>query len=307
MSSPNQVWRGLINILTTRDALLTDYIGVGGVGASFVNAGLLTLIACAIYHKTQAKISGASVASLFLLLGFGLFGKNLLNIWPIVAGVFIYARYKKESFTSHLNIAFLGCALAPVFSEILYSTDIPLQIRLPLAIVTGLLLGFVLPPAAAQLFKAHAGFSLYNIGFTAGVVGVLVVALYKSYGFVPNPVMIWTSDHNGTLTIFITMLLTTMILSGFYFDRQAIRNISVIVQQSGQAPTDFIAIAGIGATLVNMGLCGLIGLGYVLLVGAAVNGPTIGGIFTIVGFAAFGKHPANILPIMGSVLNLWNE
>ena len=302
MSSPNQVWRGLINILTTRDALLTDYIGVGGVGASFVNAGLLTLIACAIYHKTQAKISGASVASLFLLLGFGLFGKNLLNIWPIVAGVFIYARYKKESFTSHLNIAFLGCALAPVFSEILYSTDIPLQIRLPLAIVTGLLLGFVLPPAAAQLFKAHAGFSLYNIGFTAGVVGVLVVALYKSYGFVPDPVMIWTSDHNGTLTIFITMLLTTMILGGFYFDRQAIRNISVIVQQSGQAPTDFIAIAGIGATLVNMGLCGLIGLGYVLLVGAAVNGPTIGGIFTIVGFAAFGKHPANILPIMLGVL-----
>ena len=40
--------RTLVQILTTRDVLITDYIGVGGVGAAFVNAGLLTLIACAI-------------------------------------------------------------------------------------------------------------------------------------------------------------------------------------------------------------------------------------------------------------------
>ena len=87
MSSPSQVFAGLVRILTTRDALITDYIGVGGIGAAFVNAGLLTLIACAIYHRTKAQISGLSVASLFLLLGFGLFGKNLLNVWPIGSAV----------------------------------------------------------------------------------------------------------------------------------------------------------------------------------------------------------------------------
>ncbi len=310
MSSPSQIWRGLLNILTTRDALITDYIGVGGVGAAFVNAGLLTLLGCAICYVTRAKISGASVASLFLLLGFGLFGKNLLNVWPIIAGVFFYARYKKEPFVAHLNAAFFGCALAPVFSEILFSTAIPLPISLPLALVTSLSLGFILPPVAAQLFKAHDGFSLYNLGFTAGIVGVLVVALYKSYGFVPAPVMIWTSDYNSALVIFITLLFASMILGGCYLDRRAISKLPVIIQQSGQAPTDFIAIAGLGATLVNMGLCGLIGLVYVLLVGAAVNGPTIGGIFTIVGFAAYGKHPANIVPIMlgvflGSLAKPW--
>ena len=32
-----------------------------------------------------AKMTGAAVACLFLVLGFGLFGKNLLNIWSIVA------------------------------------------------------------------------------------------------------------------------------------------------------------------------------------------------------------------------------
>ena len=310
MSSPSQVFAGLVRILTTRDALITDYIGVGGIGAAFVNAGLLTLIACAIYHRTKAQISGLSVASLFLLLGFGLFGKNLLNVWPIVAGVFLYARFKHEPFASHINVAFFGSALAPVFSEILYSSAIPLQVSLPLAGFTALLLGFVLPPAAAQLFKAHAGFSLYNIGFAAGALGLLVVALYKSYGFVPDPVMIWTSEHNGSLTGFLTLLFGSMILGGLYLDRQALSKLPAIIRLSGQAPTDFIPVVGTGTTLVNMGICGLIGLGYLLLVGADVNGPTSGGIFTIVGFAAFGKHPGNIVPIMigvfiGSLAKPW--
>ena len=311
MSSPSQVFAGLIRILTTRDALITDYIGVGGIGAAFVNAGLLTLIACAIYHRTKAQISGLSVASLFLLLGFGLFGKNLLNVWPIVAGVFLYARFKREPFASHINVAFFGSALAPVFSEILYSSAIPLQVSLPLAGFTALLLGFMLPPAAAQLFKAHAGFSLYNIGFTAGALGILVVALYKSYGFVPDPVMIWTSEHNGSLTGFLTLLFGSMILGGLCLDRQALSKLPAIIRLSGQAPTDFITVVGTGTTLVNMGVCGLIGLGYLLIVGADVNGPTTGGIFTIVGFAAFGKHPGNIVPIMlgvfiGSLAKPWN-
>jgi hypothetical protein len=50
-----------------------------------------------------------------------------------------------------------------------------------------------------------------------------------------------------------------------------------------------------------MSLTGLIGLCYVLLVGGDLNGPVIGAIFTIVGFAAYGKHPRNIVPIMAGV------
>jgi len=48
------------------------------------------------------------------------------------------------------------------------------------------MIGFVLVPAAAQLFKAHMGFTLYSIGLAAGIIGAIVVALYKSYGFVPD-------------------------------------------------------------------------------------------------------------------------
>lgn len=99
VDGPYRVARGLFGIVTTRNALLTDYFGIGGVGAGCVNAGLLTLCACFVFRLAQVKITGASVACLFPVLGFGLFGKNLLNIWSIVLGVFLYAKFNGEPFS----------------------------------------------------------------------------------------------------------------------------------------------------------------------------------------------------------------
>ena len=311
VDGPSAVVQGLAAILTTRDTLLTDYFGIGGIGAACVNAGLLTLCACLIYYKVGAKMTGAAVACLFLVLGFALFGKNLLNIWGIVIGVWLYCRFKGEAFAAHINTAFFGVALAPIFSEILFSSSLALAVSLPLAVSTSLVIGFVLAPAAAQLFKAHMGFSLYNMGFTAGLVGLLVVALYKSYGFVPDPVFIWTTGNNVLLGSFLSALFISMIAVGFWMDRAALAGMRKVIATTGQSPTDFIALAGLGPTLANMGVCGVIGMAYIFAVGGDLNGPVIGAIFTIVGFAAFGKHPRNIVPIMagvflGSLAKPWN-
>jgi hypothetical protein len=310
VESPAALLRGLADILTTRDALLTDYFGVGGVGGGCVNAGLLTLAAVFTYFQTNAKITGASVACLFLVLGFGLFGKNLLNVWTIVFGVYLYARFRREPFKTHINTAFFGAALAPIFSEILFSTSIPLALRVPLAFATSVVIGFVLAPAAAHLFKTHMGFSLYNMGFTAGIVGTLIVAMYKSYGFVPDPVFIWTTGNNRLLATFLSMVFASMLGAGYIIDRFTLVRVLEIMRAPGQAPTDFISMVGFGPTLANMGLTGFIGMIYVLAIGGDLNGPVIGAILTIVGFSAFGKHPRNIVPIMlgvfiGSLAKPW--
>ena len=39
VSGPSESVQGLFEILTTRDALITDYFGIGGIGAAFLNAG----------------------------------------------------------------------------------------------------------------------------------------------------------------------------------------------------------------------------------------------------------------------------
>ena len=302
LDGPTAAAQGIVRILSSRDTLLTDYFGIAGVGPSFVHTGILTLVGCAIYHHVRAPIGSASLACLFLLLGFGLFGKNLLNVWFIVAGVWIYARFRGEPFANLINTAFFGAALAPVVSEIMFSTTLPGAIRIPLAVAAGLLISFILPPAAAQLFKAHMGYALYNVGFTCGLIGVLVVALLKSYGFVPEPVFIWTTGHNLPLGILMGVMFLSLMLLGLLIDRRAPSTLRTVLRSSGQAPSDFIALAGLGATLLNMGLTGMLALGYILAIGGDLNGPVMAGLLSVAGFGAFGKHPLNITPVLAGVV-----
>jgi hypothetical protein len=311
MDGPREVVHGIAAILLSRDTLLTDYFGIAGIGGSLVHTGILTLLACALYHHVRAPISGASLACLFLLLGFGLFGKNLLNVWFIVAGVWIYARFRGEAFAKHINTAFFGAALAPVVTEILFSTVLPTAISLPLAVVTGLLISFILPPAAAQLSRAHMGFALYNVGFTAGLIGVLVVALLTSYELVPIPVFIWTTGNNLQLASLLGVMFSSLMMLGMAIDRRAPVRLKTVLRSSGQAPSDFIDLAGLGATLLNIGLTGLLAMAYILAIGGDINGPVIAGLLSVAGFGAFGKHPFNIMPVMlgvvlGSVAKPWD-
>lgn len=311
VDTPAEILHGLVAILTARGVLITDYIGVGGIGATFVNAGALTLCACLVYRVAGARMTGASVACLFLVLGFALFGKNLLNVWFIVLGVWLYARLRGERFASHINTAFFGTALAPIFSETAFGLDIPIWAGLPLGAAMSVVAGFFLAPVAAQLFKTHMGFNLYNIGFTAGIVGTLVVALYASFGLVPEPVMVWTEGNNLLLGGFLIFLFVSMVAVGSWLDRALPSRLRALTDTSGQAPSDFVKSFGIGAAIANMGLSGAVGLAYILAIGGDLNGPVIGALFTIVGFGAFGKHPRNVVPIiagvyLGSLAKLWD-
>ncbi|MDM0002338.1 DUF1576 domain-containing protein [Variovorax sp. J22P240] len=308
--SPDRILSGLVEIVVSRDTLTTDYMGVGGIGAALVNAGLLTLMSCLVYWRAGATMNGSAVAALFLVLGFGLFGKNILNVWFIVAGVLLYAKFKRERFATHINTAFFGAALAPIFSEVAFSTYLSRPVSLPLAAATCLVIGFILAPVAARLFKAHEGYSLYNMGFTAGIIGALVVALYRSYGFVPEPVFIWTTGNNLPLAALLLTSFVSLAAVGFFLDPRALAGVGQIMKQTGQAPSDFIGTCGLGPTLVSMSLTGVISTGYVLLVRGDLNGPTLGAILSVVGFAAAGKHSRNIVPIMvgvfaGSLFKPW--
>ena len=61
--------------------------------------------------------------------------------------------------------------------------------------------------------------------------------------------------------------------------------------------TDYIAYANLGAAFFNAGLVTLIGLGLAWIIRARFNGYLLSAIFTLAGFAFFGKNIFNILPI----------
>ena len=120
---------------------------------------------------------------------------------------------------------------------------------------------------------------------------------------------IWSTGNNLLLGSMLALLFAAMGIGGWWLDRearhkQAWHKQAWILRQSGRSPSDFVAQAGIGPGLFNMGPTGTIGTAYVLAVGSDLNGPTIGAILTIltiVGFSAYGKHAKNIVPIMAGV------
>ncbi|WP_172329638.1 DUF1576 domain-containing protein [Mangrovicoccus sp. HB161399] len=301
LSGPEGSRDGLLAILAARDTLITDYVEMGGPGGAFLNAGLLVLIAAAVFRLSGAAVSGGAVACLFLVLGAGLFGKNLVNVWPILLGTALYAQWTRVPFASHVATAFFGCALAPVVSELLFSSHLELWQSFPLAMGTGVAAGFVLPPVAAQLFNAHAGMSLYNMGFTVGILGSVLVPLLLFYGVAPEPVFIWSTGYTRQIAPLLLAAFAAMPVIGLAIDRNALSRQRALLAETGRAPADFLAAHGDGAILASMGLLGLAATGYVLAVGGDINGPVTGAILSVAGFGGFGKHLRNILPVAAGV------
>lgn len=70
-----------------------------------------------------------------------------------------------------------------------------------------------------------------------------------------------------------------------------------IIQSPSILITDYIAYANLGAAFFNAGLVTLSGLCLAWLINARFNGYLLSAIFTLAGFAFFGKNVFNILPI----------
>lgn len=310
-NSPAEIIEGMISLTKAPSILVTDYMAVGNVGAAIFNSSLLMVIATLIAKKSKVDFNGPIIAAIFTIGGFALFGKNTYNVWPILLGVLIHAKIKGEKFSKFIIVAFFGTALGPLISQITFGYELPLAKAIFFANLAGLIVGLILPALGAHFVKFHQGFNLYNIGFTAGIVGTFFMALLRSLGF-DNPRTLYLAEgYNRVLGIYLTIIFISMIILGYIFNNKSFNGYTSLVKRSGRAVTDFVVLDGFGLTLVNMGLVGFITMGYILAVGGQLNGPIIGGIYTVVGFGAFGKHSKNIIPIMigvylGALLNVWD-
>lgn len=299
----SEIIPGFMRIFKEPDILITDYFIVGGPGPALLNAGLLTLISIYIIHKQGMEMDGHTITSSCLMFGFSLFGKNLLNIWTILIGVYIYARYHKMPFSKYVYIGLYGTSLSPIITQIMYISELPYVLRMVLMLFIGITIGFVLPPLATQAHFAHQGYSLYNVGFAAGIIATVVVSLLKSFGITAESRLLWATGYNDLFLVILgTLFVGMMVFSVAIGGKQVIESYKMILRSTGIGGTDYLRDEGGCATVFNMGVNGLFATLFVVLVGGELNGPTIGGIFTVIGFSATGKHIRNIAPIMFGVL-----
>jgi hypothetical protein len=295
---------GLVRLQTAPARLLQDFVEIGGTGATLINAALVAAIGMLVTHLSGIQLSGPTIAAVFTMFGFGMLGKTPLAILPVMAGVALAARVARKPLGAYLLIALFGTAIAPVVSmtaiELLPSSPI---IGFSAAVAAGLAVGFILPAFAMAMLRFHQGYSLYNLGMTAGMVAIFVSAIVLALK--PDLQLHGTWGTSSSPMISATIVVSSLVLiaAGIVFDgRKAITTLPAIMREAGRLPSDFLDIVGTGASLVNMGLMGLASWGFLQLFGIPVNGPMAGAVYTVVGFGAFGKHLRNSWPVVAGVV-----
>jgi len=293
---------GLLRIIKSPTTLITDFMVVGGIGASFVNSALIAFYNLFLLRRYRMRINGLLIAAFFTVLGFSFFGKNILNILPIYLGGYLYAKYQKIPMKNVLLVIMFSTALAPIVSFITFGGIFNEGHNYLMGLLSGIAIGFIIVPLASHMIRFHDGYNLYNLGFTAGVVGTVITSLLRSFQIEIEPVNVIYLENSPWIIGLLTLLFLYLIAMAFYTNRNVLKDYRAIYNYRGRTITDFTSLLGYGVTFFNMGVLGLASLAFVLLLGGVVNGPVMAAILTVVGFAAFGKHPKNCAPLIIGVL-----
>jgi hypothetical protein len=283
--------------------LLNDFFALAGIGGTLLNAAAVGILSFILILVSKIKLSGPTFAAIFTILGFGLFGKTVVNILPIFLGVFLASKLMRISFREYAIIALFGSAMGPLISFVAFELGFTGAVGIIVGSLAGVVAGFFLPATAIAMLHMHQGYNLYNIGLTTGFLGLFATGLIRASGFPLSSQMNWYSEPSLILSWLVPIISAILILVGTLFGgRAAWVSLIKIQSHSGRLPSDFMQKESMEGALINAGLIGLIGSAYVWLVQGDFNGPVIGGLLTIIGFATFGTHLRNSWSVLLGII-----
>ena len=298
LASPKEIMQGMITIIHSKDALITDYFKLAGYGAAFFNAALVLTIEIFLIRLAKLPFTGMTIAALSINVCFGLWGKNPVNMIPILLGVFLYAKIQRASMSRYLYTALFGACLGPVVTELMYALPFPYVGKIIITLGIGIFIGIMLPPLSAHTVSMHMGYNLFNIGFSAGILAFVIVCVMRSFAREFAPVFIWQEGVHWGITTGVYLYFILTFFYGLWISKENIKGFWKITRHPGRAIADFVIMDGPGRTLMNMAAVGLIGETYILLIGGDLSGPVQGSVFMAFGYAAFGAHVKNYLPVL---------
>jgi len=313
LDTPANIIDGFIKIITSPSILVTDYIYIGGIGAALLNVSIAGFVCVFTFIFSGLAPTGATIMGLWLTAGFAFFGKNVFNMLPLTFGVWLYAKYRREPFINYSTAAVLVATLSPVVSatltpfvsEVSFLGILSRPIGVLLGVLFGFIVGFIFPAISTATVQAHGGYSLYNMGFSGGLIAVLVATLFKSMGVRIAQVDLWGEGHNLSMAILLYAISAAMFCCGLIGGaKKNLAGFIKIFKHSGRLVTDFYFLYG-NSVYINMAVLCAFSTTLVLVFGGQINGTVLAGIFTIVGFGSFGKHLKNILPILiGAIISI---
>jgi len=310
---------GMKEILLKPCKVSSNYFGMGGYAATFLNMGLVGLFCWALCCLPGAKAGNATTLGFLLTVGFGAWGMNPLNMIPTILGVCLFALVKKEKAGAQVNAMMFSTGIAPLISELLFrypGTEVVgfNLLGILLALFVGLIIGFFLPAGLGHAPNIHKGYNHYSaavpIGFTAFFLRVVLYKVMLGKGI----------ETMGELTSF-TMADANFALGCNIFCIALFALCIVFALLLGCTPKDYLKVLkepgkgvsisekyGNAAFLMNVGVYGLMIVAYFNLAGlldggaarmsSVWTGMTFGIVFCMLCTCNSGSHPGNVWPIM---------
>lgn len=293
---------GFFRIQTSKSVLLSDFVVIGGEGPALLNSGLLMLISFLFVKRLNIRISGPIFAGILTIGGFAFFGKNLVNVSIVFLGVMLYSKYKNVPIKNVIIILLFTTGISPISSLLMFGMGLPLLYGIPLGILIGVMSGFVLVEVASHVINFHLGYDLYNVGFASGILSFFYFGVFNLLNLDYETSLLYSNEPHYLLSVLFVLMSLVSIGVGYYINGYSFNGLMTLLKKSGRAVTDFTIKRQEGTTLINVGLTSLVAFVIISLQQIQLSGPVMGGLMTIFGFAAFGKHVRNIIPPMLGVV-----
>lgn len=291
------VFTGYWKILTSSSILLTDYVYIAGIGATLLNVSTVLIFNLILIKILDLKITGPIYSGIIMVIGFSFFGKNLLNTLPIIFGIWLFTKFKKIPYKSVILAIFFSTGISPLVSYCFFGFGFPWYIGLPLGLVCGIVVGFIIPAYSSHTNVFHEGYNLYNTGFALGIISALFYGLFTAFGLKVEAVNLYDSSHSLLFQILLGSISISFILIAVLTDRGVFKKYFKMLKTSGRLITDYIRDFSIETVMLNFGIMGTFLLALVLIFQIPLNGIIFGSIIAILGCAAFGLHIKNVLPV----------
>ncbi len=308
-----QLFTGLKSILLGTCKISTNYFALGGYAATCLNMGLVGLICTLLCFLPGAKPNNVTTLGVLLTVGFGSWGINPLNMVPTILGVFLYCLVKKEKPGAMCNAMMYSTGIAPLISDLLFRYPGTEYIGfnglgLGLALFIGLIIGFFLPAGLGHAPNIHKGYDHYSAAVPIGMTAFFLRSVLYNVmgGALPNapvydvPVQSWLNTN-----IFCFVLFGACIVFALLMGCKP-RDYWQLLKDSGHG-VSFTAKYGNASFLMNVGVFGLMIVGYFNLAGAidgasVWTGMTFGIVFCMLATCNSGSHPGNVWPIMAGYM-----
>ncbi len=293
----NQVFKGYLKIITSPSILITDYVYIAGLGATFFNVATILVMNLVLIHFLKIRMNGPIFAGIIMISGFSFFGKNFFNTLPIYFGIYLFSLFKHLPYKSFIITLLFSTGISPLVSYTIFGFGLHLGLSIPLGICCGILAGFIIPAFASHTIVFHEGYNLYNTGFALGVISACFYGIFKLCNLEVVTAELYDYSSSTVFYYILPIISVLYIMIAFFANPKVYVRYFALLKTSGRLISDYAYEFKREAVLLNFGILGLFLFFICLIFKVPLNGVIFGSILSILGFAGYGLHLRNVLPV----------